>query len=206
MPYSRKTAHMLDAAPIGTERLHPTGYLMRKVTTGPKGWKKVHRLVMEEKLGRSLLPDEIVHHINHDKLDNRIENLEIMTAAEHSHHHNKDKIPPGGYKIPEGRWSHKYEACVQCGTTETPHWGKGYCKPCYFKVYITSYRERSGYYDDKKEYFRNRRQQTHLSSGKWAMQYDACIECGTTERRHVGHGLCNACDTKRRYRAKKHTE
>lgn len=50
---------------------------------------KVHRLIMEEQINRPLSPDEIVHHINGNKLDNRIENLEIMTTAEHTAEHHR---------------------------------------------------------------------------------------------------------------------
>jgi hypothetical protein len=38
---------------------------------------------MENHINRLLSEDEIVHHINQNKLDNRIENLQVMSKAEH---------------------------------------------------------------------------------------------------------------------------
>lgn len=46
-----------------------------------------HRVVMERHLGRPLLTEEHVHHINHCVHDNRIENLEIMEPEQHGRHH-----------------------------------------------------------------------------------------------------------------------
>jgi hypothetical protein len=59
----------------------------RQVTT-PDGRKMLeHRWVMEQHVGRRLQRWEHVHHRNKDGLDNRIENLELVTVAEHGLRH-----------------------------------------------------------------------------------------------------------------------
>lgn len=48
---------------------------------------KLHRYLMEIKVGRELTAEEIVHHIDEDKLNNTIENLEIHTRRSHNQIH-----------------------------------------------------------------------------------------------------------------------
>lgn len=40
--------------------------------------KYEHHLVMEKMLGRKLKKDEVVHHINKNRLDNKLENLMLF--------------------------------------------------------------------------------------------------------------------------------
>lgn len=47
-----------------------------------------HRFLMEKKLGRLLISGEVVHHIDGDRLNNDLENLELHTRSEHTALHN----------------------------------------------------------------------------------------------------------------------
>jgi hypothetical protein len=54
-----------------------------------KGYVRKHILLMSEKIGRPVLDYEVVHHIDEDKGNNDIANLQLMTKFEHKSLHSR---------------------------------------------------------------------------------------------------------------------
>lgn len=77
----------------------------RRIIDNGRQWQ-FSRFLMEKHLGRKLLPTEHVHHVNHDSLDDRIENYEVIDGAQHISRH-KSKHP-------------RTQPCVICGQIFTP--------------------------------------------------------------------------------------
>lgn len=71
------------------------GYLYAVVKDHPNaikfGYVLYHRILMENHLNRLLNPNEVVHHINGDSHDNRIENLELLNLSNHSSMHVRER-------------------------------------------------------------------------------------------------------------------
>jgi len=65
--------------------LKSNGYI--EITRGQHKGQSQHDVVMEESIGRKLNKGECVHHINGDKKDNRIDNLQLMRWEEHNRLH-----------------------------------------------------------------------------------------------------------------------
>ena len=77
----------------GGKYLDNRGYLEiynPEQSTRKKPYIKEHRLVMQLHLGRKLLPNEHIHHLNGNKLDNRIENLVLLSNKEHGLLHSQE--------------------------------------------------------------------------------------------------------------------
>lgn len=94
MPHYRRFVATGDAGPVEVKKYDKTatryvgradGYVLVKVPDHPRasrGWVREHIVVMEQTIGRHLLPGEEVHHINGVKDDNRPENLELWVIRQ----------------------------------------------------------------------------------------------------------------------------
>lgn len=58
------------------------------IQVNKKQWR-IHRYIMEKHIGRKLLSNELVHHINGNKHDNKINNLQIVSRSEHKKLHSE---------------------------------------------------------------------------------------------------------------------
>ena len=110
-------------------RTHDGKYILIRSVGHPRAkfngkYVAEHVLVMEKHIGRFLFPNEIVHHINENKKDNRIENLQLMTRSEHMKKHN-----------PKIRG--KIGVCSECGKTKPIDAIKfNCCRYCYLNNHL----------------------------------------------------------------------
>lgn len=80
----------------------PHGYLIRAIRSGDqRGYAPIHRIVMHDKLGRKLRPNEVVHHVDGNIQNNDPSNLDIYQSnADHLRDTLAGRVPNWS---PEGK-------------------------------------------------------------------------------------------------------
>jgi len=94
----------LMRAEQGSGRITETGYRVLKTEDG---YEFEHRLQMAKKLGRKLRSGENVHHIDGDRLNNDLSNLELWVVQQPSGQRLEDKIVAAKALLTEHGVSHE---------------------------------------------------------------------------------------------------
>jgi fido (protein-threonine AMPylation protein) len=107
------------------------------------GWVPEHRYIMQEKLGRKLLKNEVVHHKDGNKTNNNINNLELF---ENNKEHKSAEIK----NFPRNRYGQfgkgiKYTSmkCIVCNKEIKVRHDTKYCEKCRLEIEMGRDRQRN---------------------------------------------------------------
>jgi len=89
-------------------------YILYKIRNGQvdySKWEYEHRIAYETYHSIKLSSDTVIHHVNHDKLDNSENNLVAYSNKEHSRIHAIERAKTNGWHI----WGEQQNRCIDCG-------------------------------------------------------------------------------------------
>ncbi len=75
--------------PYYTDEGYKQIYCPKSSEARSNGYAPEHRVKATKKIGRPLRSNEVVHHIDGNKRNNRMSNLQVMTRSQHYKLHNK---------------------------------------------------------------------------------------------------------------------
>lgn len=124
-----------------TERGYVTRFGYRRIILRNRKHRFQHVLVWEEHYG-PIPPGMEIHHINGDKLDNRIENLRLVTRLEHK------RIHSGCFRVGD-RWLKRCRRCRWYRPIDTDYYvykgrngAMGICRRCASELAVEAKRKR----------------------------------------------------------------
>lgn len=90
-----------------------------------RGYVLLHRLIVENSLGRYLTSDEIVHHKDKNKKNNSLDNLEVTSQEQHAREHGLERRVA---HLTHGTLSaYRYCKCELCRAAKAA-WQRNYMK------------------------------------------------------------------------------
>jgi hypothetical protein len=108
----KQSAAMLKRADLFARGWRVTSNGYHEYTRGPNAGRSFHVVLMEERIGRRLLPDEVVHHIDGNRQNNDISNLALMTATAHNRLHRREDKLAGRERLRNNQG--QYTGVIEC--------------------------------------------------------------------------------------------
>lgn len=86
---------------FGTAKINNQGYY--EITSGKENnnGKRLHRLIWEDWYGKPVPKGYFIHHLNHQKTDNRIQNLQCVKSTLHRRYHSSNPTEETRMKLSE---------------------------------------------------------------------------------------------------------